>query len=60
MCSINSSANHQPAIVAVAQHGSLDDCSYVSYLFENSSLFILTFLKKVYSSMKFITTLSLM
>ena len=43
MCSINSSANHQPAIVAVAQHGSLDDCSYVSYLFENSSLFILTF-----------------
>ncbi|TIB96391.1 hypothetical protein E3Q18_03165 [Wallemia mellicola] len=28
MCSINSSANHQPVIVAVAQHGSLDDCSY--------------------------------
>jgi hypothetical protein len=30
VCSINSSANHQPVIVPVAQHGSLDDCSYVS------------------------------
>jgi hypothetical protein len=30
ICSINSSANHQPVIVPVAQHGSLDDCSYVS------------------------------
>ena len=28
MCSINAAANHQPAIVAVAQHGSLDDCTY--------------------------------
>jgi len=28
MCSINTSSNHQPAIVPVAQHGSLDDCSY--------------------------------
>ncbi|KAJ7475055.1 hypothetical protein FB451DRAFT_279254 [Mycena latifolia] len=28
ICSINSSANHQPVIVPIAQHGSLDDCSY--------------------------------
>jgi len=32
LCSINTSANHQPAIVPVAQHGSLDDCVYVSLL----------------------------
>lgn len=30
LCSINTSANHQPVIVPVAQHGSLDDCVYVS------------------------------
>ncbi|KAJ7468665.1 hypothetical protein FB451DRAFT_1039552 [Mycena latifolia] len=30
VCSINSASNHQPVIVPVAQHGSLDDCSYVS------------------------------
>jgi len=28
LCSINSAANHQPAIVPIAQHGSLDDCVY--------------------------------
>lgn len=28
LCSINSAANHQPVLVAVAQHGSLDDCIY--------------------------------
>ncbi|KAJ7597597.1 hypothetical protein C8J56DRAFT_920478 [Mycena floridula] len=28
LCTINSSANHQPVIVPVAQHGSLDDCVY--------------------------------
>ncbi|KIL70611.1 hypothetical protein M378DRAFT_65929 [Amanita muscaria Koide BX008] len=28
LCSINTAANHQPAIVPVAQHGSLDDCVY--------------------------------
>lgn len=28
LCSINSSANHQPVIVPIAQHGSLDDCVY--------------------------------
>ena len=30
MASINSAANHQPALVAIAQHGSLDDMAYVS------------------------------
>jgi len=28
MCSINAAANHQPILVAVAQHGSIDDCVY--------------------------------
>ncbi|KAK7694222.1 hypothetical protein QCA50_001402 [Cerrena zonata] len=28
LCSINTAANHQPALVAVAQHGSVDDCIY--------------------------------
>jgi len=28
ICSINSSTNHQPVLVNIAQHGSLDDCSY--------------------------------
>jgi hypothetical protein len=28
LCSINSSSNHQPVIVPVAQHGALDDCVY--------------------------------
>lgn len=28
LCSINTSSNHQPAIVPVAQHGMLDDCVY--------------------------------
>jgi hypothetical protein len=28
LCTINSSANHQPVIVPVAQHGALDDCVY--------------------------------
>ena len=31
ICSINSSTNHQPCLVNIAQHGSLDDCSYVSH-----------------------------
>jgi hypothetical protein len=30
LCSINSASNHQPVIVPIAQHGSLDDCVYVS------------------------------
>lgn len=32
LCSINTAANHQPALVPVAQHGSLDDCVYVCYV----------------------------
>lgn len=28
MCTINTAANHQPVLVAVAQHGSLDTCNY--------------------------------
>jgi hypothetical protein len=28
ICSINTSSNHQPVIVPIAQHGSLDDCIY--------------------------------
>ncbi|KAJ7935461.1 hypothetical protein B0H13DRAFT_2262042 [Mycena leptocephala] len=28
ICTINSSSNHQPVIVPIAQHGSLDDCTY--------------------------------
>ncbi|KAJ3789404.1 hypothetical protein GGU10DRAFT_372215 [Lentinula aff. detonsa] len=28
ICTINSSSNHQPTIVPIAQHGSLDDCVY--------------------------------
>ncbi|KAG6897371.1 hypothetical protein C0992_002140 [Termitomyces sp. T32_za158] len=32
LCSINTCANHQPAIVPIAQHGALDDCIYVSEL----------------------------
>ncbi|KAJ7451172.1 hypothetical protein FB451DRAFT_1051689, partial [Mycena latifolia] len=31
ICTINSSSNHQPVIVPIAQHGSLDDCSYVRH-----------------------------
>ena len=31
MATINSAANHQPVLVAVAQHASLDDMIYVSY-----------------------------
>jgi len=30
VCSINTDANHAPCLVAVAQHGSLDDCVYFS------------------------------
>jgi hypothetical protein len=29
LCSMNTDANHAPALVAVAQHGFLDDCVYV-------------------------------
>lgn len=32
LSSINSAANHQPVLVPIAQHGSLDDAIYVSEL----------------------------
>lgn len=32
LSSINSAANHQPVLVPIAQHGSLDDAVYVSFL----------------------------
>ena len=38
MASINSSSNHQPALVAIAQHGSLDDIVYVRVFFRWSNL----------------------
>ena len=31
LSSINTAANHQPVLVPIAQHGSLDDAIYVSY-----------------------------
>jgi hypothetical protein len=31
MCTIVASQTHQPAIVPIAQHGSLDDCVYVGF-----------------------------
>ncbi|KAJ4499332.1 hypothetical protein C8R41DRAFT_755074, partial [Lentinula lateritia] len=37
LCSINSSSNHQPVIVPIAQHGSLDDCVYVCILCHSAS-----------------------
>jgi hypothetical protein len=37
LSSINTAANHQPALVAVAQHGSLDDAVYVSFVWEFSA-----------------------
>ena len=33
LASINTAANHQPALVAIAQHGALDDMVYVSITF---------------------------
>ncbi|KAJ7677232.1 hypothetical protein B0H17DRAFT_945192, partial [Mycena rosella] len=32
LCSQNAAMNHQPVIVAIAQHGNRDDCVYVSQL----------------------------
>ena len=33
LASINTAANHQPVIVPIAQHGSLDDAVYVRLFF---------------------------
>jgi hypothetical protein len=42
MCTIVSSQTHQPAIVPIAQHGSLDDCVYVRFFL----LFLVRFWRK--------------
>jgi hypothetical protein len=41
---INTAANHQPVLVPVAQHGSLDDVVYVSQsaIFDNTQIYWLT------------------
>ncbi|KAE9409368.1 hypothetical protein BT96DRAFT_807092 [Gymnopus androsaceus JB14] len=54
LCSINSSSNHQPVIVPVAQHGALDDCVYVRSC---SKLAILETDKCFYSSLPLETPL---
>jgi len=41
VCSMNTDANHTPCLVAVAQHGSLDDCVYVSSTLSNCFVFVL-------------------
>ena len=57
VCSINTDANHMPCLVAVAQHGSLDDCVYVSS--DNSIYFNLSHLfRSSLSVVPLVTTLS--
>jgi transcription initiation factor TFIID subunit 15 len=36
-CSMNTAANHQPVNVAIAQHGSLDDCIYATAVDDNGN-----------------------
>lgn len=38
LSSINSAANHQPAIAPVAQHGSLDDAIYVRHALNSARI----------------------
>jgi hypothetical protein len=38
LASINTAANHQPCLVPIAQHGSLDDAVYVSYHSTHASM----------------------
>lgn len=54
LSSINTAANHQPAIVPVAQHGSLDDAIYVS-LATTSSSGDVTDLRNLSSSLSLMT-----
>jgi hypothetical protein len=35
LASINTAANHQPALVPIAQHGSLDDAVYVCHVYHS-------------------------
>jgi len=39
LCSINTDANHAPCLVAVAQHGNIDDCVYFSVGGNNNNPF---------------------
>jgi hypothetical protein len=41
-CSITTSANHVPVAVPVAQHGTVEDCVYVNYIFSVRQMFGLT------------------
>ena len=40
LSSINTAANHQPVLVPIAQHGSLDDAVYVSKIISSVVVFI--------------------
>lgn len=42
IASINTAANHQPALVAIAQHGTLDDMVYVRVLCLPRLLFVIS------------------
>jgi hypothetical protein len=53
-CSINTDANHTPVLVAVAQHGSLDDCVYVSI---DLSMYSILCLMQIHSSVSVVTLL---
>jgi len=52
LCSMNTDANHTPCLVAVAQHGSLDDCVYVS---SDNSMYLELRLIHVCSSLLVVT-----
>jgi hypothetical protein len=56
LCSINTDANHTPCLVAVAQHGSLDDCVYVS---SNVSMYLIFRLIQVRSSVSVVTLVTM-
>jgi len=51
LSSINSSANHAPVLVAVAQHGALDDQVYVRV-----SLYITTYFGSIFLGLQFFVT----
>jgi hypothetical protein len=56
VCSINTDANHTPCLVAVAQHGSLDDCVYVS---SDVSMYFIFRLMQIHSSVSVVTLLAM-
>jgi hypothetical protein len=51
LSSINSSANHAPVLVAVAQHGSLDDQVYVRV-----SIYAATYFDSIFLGLQFFVT----